>query len=801
MKVFKKILFFLVGVLILGSTGIYIYLLSTKPQYSGEIKLKGLKEKVDVYFDNYGIPHIYASNDEDAYFALGYVHAQDRLFQMEILRRLGSGRLAEILGKDLTKVDAFFRTLGTAETAKQSAKEFLSDNKEPYQKGALAYMEGVNSFIEKGKTPVEFTLLQIPKEKFTPEDFYYITGFMAFNFAEALKNDPVLTKILKQYGKEYVNDISPLPRLTNVNTDSLFDSDKIAFTVNEILNTIPVPPFIGSNGWAVAPSKSKSGKVLFANDTHIGYGQPSVWYEAHLEYPGYSFYGNFLGGFPYALTGHTKKYAWGLTMLENDDMDLFREKQNPENENQYWANGNWIDYETRNETIKVKGASDSTFQVKITRHGPVINSAVDIVGKNETSPVAVWWTYTKFPATTLQVVYQINHAASMDEFRNACKQINAPGLNVVYGDADGNIALWACAKMAKRLSYVNSKLFLDGASGNDDPPGDGYFSFEENPHSENPACGFVFTANYYPDSITKNNFPGYYAPPDRSDRIYKFLNSEETFSVEDMYTLQAEAISDVQKEIAIEIILVLKDNPVLKKSALHESAAGVLKSWDGNHRLTDVAPTIQYKLLSYILQLGMEDEMGKDDFAPFQTSHTLKNAYLSLMKNDSSKWWDNVETKNKIETRTEIFATAFSKTIDDLKKQFGSDISKWAWANVHTTEHIHLIGRKKPFDKIFNVGPYPSPGGSETVNAAGFPLNTNGEYKTSYGPALRTVIDFADIENATNTLPTGQSGNFMSSHYNDQAQTYLKCQSHKMMMNPKEIKMTSKNNLVMIPGE
>lgn len=801
MKLVKKILLTFFIILIILCVGIYFYLLTSKPNYSGELKLTGLKEKTTVYFDKYGVPHIYANNEADAYFALGYVHAQDRLFQMEILRRVGSGRLAEMLGKDLAKIDAFFRTLGIAEAAKKSAALYLNDNSNSFQKDALAYINGINSFIANGKTPLEFTLLKIPKEKFKPEDLYFITGYMSFSFAEALRNDPVLTKVLKLYGVNYLNDITPIHDTSAVMpvnvSDSLKASKKLACTLNEIFNSVPVSPFIGSNGWVVAPSKSVSGKVLFANDTHIGYSQPSVWYEAHLEYPGYSFYGNFLGGYPYALVGHTRTYAWGMTMLENDDMDLFRERQNPENANQYWVNNHWENYEMRNEIIKIKGEADTTFSVKLTRHGPVINSVIDNVGKNETDPVAVWWSYTKFTGRILQAAYQLNHAANMSDFKNACKMIDAPGLNIMYGDSAGNIAWWGSAQLVKRPADVNPNLILDGASGNDDPLG--YYDFSENPQCENPGCGYVYSANNLPDSISKNKFPGYYAPVDRSQRILQFLNENKKFTIDDMHKLNADAVSDVHREIAREIINALSGNSVLKKSTLHEKVATMLTKWNGDHQLKDVAPVIYYKLLSYIMEMGLKDEIGEEDFSSFEVSHTMKIAYKRLLSNDSSPWWDNVETKGKKETRKEIFADAFDKTVNDLKKQFGNEVDSWTWDKAHSTEYVHLIGRKKPFNKLFNVGPLPSPGGSETVNNAGFPLNTDGDYKTSYGPAMRIVIDFADIENAVSVLPTGQSGNVMSKHYSDQKDLYLKCESRKMMMNKEEIEKKSPDKLILIP--
>ncbi|MEO6167434.1 MAG: penicillin acylase family protein, partial [Chitinophagales bacterium] len=329
MKALKWILITVFGVILIVTLIGYFYLQSTKPVYKGEQTVKGLKEQVRVLYDDFGIPHIYAANEPDAFFALGYVHAQDRLFQMELLRRVGSGRLSEIFGKEMIEVDRLFRTLGTEDAAKKSAAAFLSSDTAAYQKNALAYLAGINQYIEKGKTPVEFQLLGIEKQKFTPEDIYRIVGYMSFNFAEALRSDPIFQKIKDQLGTAYLKDIakeyqSGSFKIPIHEQDTAITNISKAITI--IFNQLPVAPWIGSNGWVLASSRSASGKVLFANDTHIGYSQPSVWYEAHLEAPRYSFYGNFLAGVPFAVIGHSKFASWGLTMFENDDMDIFREK-------------------------------------------------------------------------------------------------------------------------------------------------------------------------------------------------------------------------------------------------------------------------------------------------------------------------------------------------------------------------------------------------------------------------------------------------------------------------------------------
>ena len=814
MKIFRKIILVLLSLIILVIAALYIYLQSSKPQYSGEVKLSGLKEEVSVNFDKYGVPHIYAKNEEDALFALGYVHAQDRLFQMEMMRRVGSGRLAEILGKDLTDIDCFFRTLGIAEHAKESANQFMNGNSEPYQKLALSYIAGINQFIEKGKTPLEFTLIGIPKEKFTPLDLYLISGYMSYTFSFTLRTEPILTRIQQKFGDKYISDMilnctpqslkipvfrenKTIPFSQRIPLTDRITMENMSASFSEIISKMPVPPWLGSNSWVLGPQKTKSGKVLFCNDTHIGYAQPSVWYEANLECPELSLYGNFLAGFPFPLLGHNKYAAVGLTMFENDDMDLYREKINPENSNQVWSDDHWENMTEREEIIKIKNAKDTLIKVKTTRHGPVLNGVVKDIAKTETEPISSWWTFTKFPAQTIQAAYLFSHAKKMEDVRKAASIIHAPGLNIMYGDADGNIAWWAAAKLVKRPPHVQSKLILDGASGKDEPIG--WYDFSENPHSVNPPDGFVYSANNQPDTMPDGTFyPGYYVPDHRARRIVEHLKSDKKWDTVEMENIITEVVSSDYPQMAKDILKNV-DPAAMNKNENTVKATEILLGWDGRHQLEDIGPVIFYKLQYLVLENALMDEMGEDDFQSFILAHQVKQMIPDFLKNDSSLWWDDVNTKDIIETPKTICTKSFEEAVSQLEKQLGSDISKWKWERVHTIEHIHPIGRKEPFDKIFNVGPYPVKGGNEMINNIGFTLNKDGVYKAKFGPAVRRIIDFGDIENSVSILPTGQSGNLMSSHYSDQAKMYNLGTFRKQMMNKAEVEKNISGTLILKP--
>ena len=789
-----KVLGFIVTLVVLFIVGYIFYL---QPDYSGELQFPGLYEEVDVYYDNYGVPNIYASTEEDAYRALGYVHAKDRLFQMEMLRRVGGGRLSEILGKDLVETDKFFRTIGIDKSADSAVKKYFSSNRQQsFQKAALAYLEGINHFIENGKTPLEYTLLGIRKEKFTPKDMYLVTGYMAYSFAIALRTDPTVEKIKQQLGSAYLKDIAydwpkGFESVPVQQKDSLAASISSAFhSVSDIFNKTAMPPWIGSNSWVLSGKKTKSGKPLLCNDTHIGYGQPSVWYEAHIEYPGYQLYGNYMAGFPFQIIGHNQFAAIGMTMFENDDIDLYVEKVNPDNSNEVFFKDHWEKISSREEIIKIKGEKDTVVTIQETRHGAIINGSLKMLDELTDQPVSFWWEYNQSTSTILESSYKLSHAVSIDQARNAVSMITAPGLNIMYADKLGNIAWWAAARLPKRPEHVNSITLLDGSSGKDEILG--YYDFSENPQNENPESGFLYSANNSPDSVHGVMHAGYYAPDYRAKRILSWFSQEKKWEAEDMKTILRDVVNTDNPQYANEILSVIGEE---NYSASTETAE-ILKEWKGDNQVTDIAPVIWTKLWYTTMKLAMEDELGKETFADFVGTHLFKCTYPNLLYNDSSLWWDNINTKEK-ETRKDIFSEAFDNTVESLKKQLGNKVENWQWGKVHRLEHIHPIGRKQPFNLLFNVGPFEAQGTSEVVNNSSFVLNEEGVYKVKYGPAMRRIIDFSDLENTLSILPTGQSGNVFSNHYNDQAEMYLKGEFRKQMMNEQEIKNSSKNKFVL----
>lgn len=798
MKIAKHILIGLVALLLLVIIGILVFLQTTKPTYSGELKLEGLKSEVEILYDDYGVPHIYAQNEEDAYFALGYVHAQDRLFQMEMIRRAASGRLSEVFGSDFLKIDKLFRTLGINQFAKEHVQKFLSTDTAAYQKDIFAYQKGINQFIKTGKTPLEFTIIGIPKEEFTPQDIYLTVGYMSFTFAEALRADPVLQKIKIEWGSEYLKDLAiqtPSDAVIIKNYDVMnLQLDQLISSISESIETLPVPLLQGSNGWVLSADKSTSDFPILANDTHMAIGQPAVWYEAHIEYPGYSFYGHHLAGIPFGILGNNQFCGWGFTMFENDDIDFFIETSNPENASQVKFKDQWEEMKSRNEIIHVKDKEDVTLEVKSSRHGPIVNGIIEYTS-DVPSPVALSWILTHETNEDIEAIYRLNHANTFVEAQKAVSLFSAPGLNIMYGDVDKNIAWWAAAKLPIRPKHVVSKLFLDGASGNDEYLG--FYDFSKNPHAINPPWGYVYSTNNQPDSVDGVLYPGYYYPKARAGRVVEFLQQDRQWSAGDMKQINLDVMSVTHPEIAKEMASVLKT----LKTTEYEPIIQQLETWDGDHKTTDTAPSVYYNMLSQIMYATMRDEIGATATKTILATSIPKNSYTAFLKNDNSPWWDDVRTKEVKETRTAIFEKSAIRTLEVLTKTSGSKPEQWTWGKIHTLTHNHPLAAVKPLDKFFNVGPYPADGGSEVLNNLSFSLDTTGYFPVTSAPSVRKVTDFSNVESGETISPSGQSGNVMSPHYDDQAEMFARGETRKMFMNRKEVESKLKNKLILKPRD
>ena len=798
MKTILRLLGLLLVVLLVALLGFIFW---NSPQYDGEVKLAGMKEEVAIHFDEFGVPHIYAQNEEDAYHALGYIHAQERLFQLEMMRRVGSGTLAELLGPDVVEIDQFFHTLGIPKHAKESTKALLNQGDSPWKSAAEAYIDGVNQFIEQGKLPLEYRLLGSNPRPYTLDDMHSVLGYMSFSFAMSLKTDPLVTEIARKWGPDYLASLAvqtlPSHHVIPVNYPDSLNAGTFASTskLNALLEKLPSPLLEGSNAWVISGSRTKSGKVLFANDTHIGFSSPSVWFEAHIEYPNFSFYGNHLAGIPFGLVGHSRHHSVGLTMFENDDQDFFEEKLNPANSNEIKVGDSIYPITTRTEVIQVKGQQPISFQIRETVHGPVMNPVVKEIQALTSNPVASWWVYLLEPTRALEAVYQINHAASIQDVAHAASLIHAPGLNIMYGDSLGNIAWWAAAKLPIRGKAVHPTIFADGSDPEMQPKG--WYPFSENPQSINPASGFVASANNQPDTTRSGIFfPGYYYPGERWSRIAKTVTSTKNWTQDELQNLQLETVNEKSVQNADFLLKQVKR----ERFENYEDILSDLSDWKGTHKLDQTAPTLYYKWLYHTLRLAMGDELGEDGFERYLQTFIMIGSSSHFLTHDQNRWWDNINTKNQ-ESRAEIIHEALETSLAELTDQFGQDQGSWKWEKAVAVEHPHPLGAQKPLDKLFNVRTAPVEANEEAVNKLAFKLNGSGVYKVTSGPAMRILLDFENVEASVSVLPTGNSGNRFSKHYSDQKELYATGKYRPQLMNKEKILEQAKGTLKLIPRD
>ena len=711
---------------------------------------------------------------------------------MEMLRRVSTGTLAEILGPEFVSTDKLFRTLGFAKKSAEFTKNFESQDK-AYKQPVISYFAGINAYIDVGPTPIEYTIIGIPKRKFSVTDAYNAAGFMSFGFADGLRIDPLTSKIAVSLGMEYLNEIGLHSIYDSTYIQSYFDPETADLDdLSIIIDKIPAPLFEGSNSWIIGPEKSASGHAIFENDTHISFSQPSVWFEAHMEYPGTSIYGHYLAGFPFALLGHNRFAAWGLTMFENDDVDLFQEKVNPDNNDQVWRINQWQDLSVRRETINVKNEVSIEFKIRESFHGPIINDVLLKKGASK-QPVAVYWEYLHAEQDLFESVFVLGQTSSMVDARNAASHIQAPGLNVMYADIAGNIAWWAAARLPIRPDHVNSKLLLNGSSGEDDYLG--YYDFSHNPQSENPPSHYVYSANNQPDTVKGILYSGYYRPIDRASQIVNTLESKDDWTTEEVKIMTANVTSPIAPLVAKELASILADSDDAEINIM----ADLLSIWDGNHQQTAIEPTIYNNLLSWVLYYAMADELGYTDYLNLANSDVMKRSYLMFVKNGNSVWWDDIST-SAIETKVDIIHKAAKSALSTIKNSTNSDDpDEWLWEKVHTVTHEHPLGKVEMLKKYFNVGPLTTNGGNEVINNMMFRLDTTGFFPVFAGPSMRTVIDMGDLEGAMSINPTGQSGNFLSKHYNDQAQMFIDVKYRSQLMNEAVIEENKSSELILLP--
>jgi penicillin amidase len=749
------------------------------PKTSGTLALPGLTAEVRVVRDNWGIPHIYAHNELDAFRAMGFVAAQDRLFQMDIHRRLANGQLSEIVGNAALHQDEIARTFGF----RHYAEKLLASGsiKPDVLRAAEAYRDGLNYYISTQTSPIEFKMLGYKPRPFEIVEMLAFAGYMSLDFSEAFDGDLLYSDLLNDVPAEKVNELrggieQSAPTITKaitINLDRHLFAESHDDSLAQALGT-----FNGSNSWVLSPKRSKSGYAILANDPHIGFSKPAIWYEAHISSPTLEIYGHFLSFIPFPILGHTRDIAWAITMSEIDDMDFYREKPG-------------IPLEQRTEKIVVKGASDVSLTIQTGPHGPLIQH---LLGDSNKELISVKWQYHEPDNRTLETFFDLAHAKSFSDFPAALRKAKTPGLNISYADKAGNIAWWVMGQIPIRRAESQPDMVLDGESANDEYLG--YVPFENNPHALNPEAGVIITANNKSAHDTPYPLHGYFQVSDRAIQIQRLLATQEKWSDEELKKVQ----TNQQAVFASEDVSLLLGLIAKPEDTLEKNAYAVLQRWDGHSDTASVGTAIYNEWRSQILRGALLDEMGDDRFAVFCKIADSGHFYKRLITNSHSRWWDNVQTKDRIETREQIVTRAFQDAIAVLKQRFGPDITQWTWGKLHTMEYLHPFGRQPQtlLSYIFNAGPYPAGGNAGQIDAMSGPRGQE-TFPIIYGPSTRRILDFSHIEKTWGVSPLGTSGNLLSRHERDQVDMFLHGEYRPQLMDEAEIRHSSEATLILNP--
>ncbi|UTW56683.1 penicillin acylase family protein [Kordiimonas sp. SCSIO 12610] len=785
MRGLKIFFIFLIGFIVIGAAIGYGWLRSSLPQVSGEITLDGITNAVTVARDNHGIPHIIGNDDFDIAFATGFVHAQDRLWQMESNRRIGHGRLAEILGEPVIGFDRYFRTLGFTGRAQSAYDNLNVESKKMLQ----AYAAGVNAFIENNKSalPPEFLILGVTPEPWKPVDTMVWQKMMWLDLSGNMRHELARAELFSKFTPEQIRSLyppyngdeeTPFPNLREIYSD---------LNLTDVVAALPPtkPEGYGSNNWVISGEHTKSGKPLLANDPHLGLTTPSIWYLARLHNTttGRNTVGVTFPGSPSIVLGRNDKIAWGFTNVLPDSQDVFVEKLL--DNGQYLTPDGPADFIIRKEIIKVKDGEDITLDVRETRHGPVISDIAPRASKffGEKYVLAMQWTALGDKDTGVTGLLKLGRAQNFEEFKAAGTYYYGPEQNMVYADTDGNIGYYAPALVPVRKpdNAINGRLPSPGWDEKYD--WQGYIPYDELPTRENPEGGIIATAN---EKIVDNDYPHFinrdWALPYRGNRIRAELKAKAPHDLASFAALQDDYVSDMARDVKPWFIHFLDQD---------DDRVKALAGWDGAMGIDLVEPLIFHTWTNHYQELLLKDEFGEmyDSFRRINPrliksslywsieTPSADNAYYALEPIDRDAalaWCDNKNTTDTVETCGMLARQAFEDTISDLTAKHGSDWKQWKWGNVHILTQSH-----RPFSQVDGIKDYfeikaPVNGSTNTINVAGNSTNPNSLHVSGHGPSYRGLFDMNDLEKSLYIQPTGQSGNPFSHHYSDLFPYWLK---------------------------
>ncbi len=801
------------------------------PVVDGNLQAAGLIAPVDIYRDESGIPQIYAANQHDLFFAQGFVHAQDRFWQMDFWRHLSAGRLAEMFGEGQLETDLFLRTLGWRRVA-QLELEAADANTHSILE---AYAAGVNAYLAEhqgSELSLEYSILALLSPDYSPEPWKPLDSMtwakvMAWDLGGNMDDEIEKAILLDSLSAEQVAELLPgYPAdgpliVTHSQSASIPAGGK---TINlslagmiqpallEIASRLErVPPMLGergvglgSNSWAINGQRSATGMPILANDPHLGVQMPSIWYEigmhctlvsaeCPLEVTGFSF-----AGAPGVIIGHNARIAWGLTNVGPDVQDLFIEKINPENPDQYEVNGAWQDMVLVDETIRVAGGGEVPLKVRYTRNGPIISDTYGLLEEfNDRSGIELPQTYAiSLRWTALDVgnpfpaVLRFNLAQNWDEFRTAARDFVVPSQNLLYADVDGNIGYQMPGNIPIR-AQGDGTLPVPGWT--DEYQWQGYIPFEELPFTFNPPEGYIVTANNavvgeeYPYLITSTWDYGY-----RAQRIIELIETASgPLSLEDMQRIQADN-QDLNAELLVPILLAIP----LNDSRL-ETRRALLKDWDFQSHMESAPAGLFASFWKHLLARTFTDELP-EDYLPEGSSRWFTVIHQLAMKPDSP-WWDD-HTTPAVEQRDDIFLAALEAAIDELEGTLGKDPQGWHWGQMHTVLFQNAsLGKSgiAPIDALFNRGPFEAGGGASIVNATGWKASK--DYTVTSLPSMRMLIDLGNLENSLTIHTTGESGHAFHPNYIDMADDWRMIRYHAMLWSQAQVEAGAQTVLHLQP--
>jgi penicillin amidase len=831
---FRLVTYLAIISLIVGVIGFFLVRRSF-PQIDGEVRIPSLDAAVEIIRDTNGIPHIYASTTHDLFMAQGYVHAQDRFWQMDFWRHIGQGRLAELFGSSEVDSDTFLRALGFTRLSEEEFAVLDDQSKSILE----SYAEGVNAYLAERqgtRLSFEYAALVLKNRGYEPEPWDPIdtlswARMMAWDLGANMGDEIARAVLAGSLPRSRVDELYPsypsdrpyiLPEsspyaggdpvgrslatgLADVDLSALLSTAASRVDgLNDLLGESGAE--IGSNNWVVAGSKTASGLPLLANDPHLSIQMPSIWYEVGLHCDGdcpFDVTGFSFAGVPGVVIGHNDRIAWGVTNLAADTQDLYIERLNPDDPNQYEVDGQWVDLEVRTEVIEIAGTTPTEIEVKTTRHGPIISDRYDPLenfGREAgievptNYAVAFRWTALE-PARLVHAVLGINEAANWDEFREAVSRWDIAGQNFVYADVEGNIGYQSSGRVPIR-SVGDGRWPVAGWDGASEWTG--FVPFEEMPTVLNPPEGFLHSANQH---VVDGSYP-YFLAYDlaygyRGARIVDVLSDANQVDIGFITDLQRDSRNLNAEEVVPALLDLRTDQPVAGE------AQHLLNEWanlgdDAFQQRADLPGAALYaSVWRHILRLTFHDEMP-ERFWPDGGSR-WSEVVLRLLAQPSNPWWDLAST-SEVEDRDQILERALLAAMAELTDRLGNDPDEWRWGDLHeATFRNATFGESgiAPLEWLFNRGPYAVDGGRSIVNATSWDASES--YEVVALPSMRMIVDLSDFERSRTVHPTGQSGHIYHLHYIDMAEDWVANNLHPMHWDRSAIEADSEGVLTLKP--